>query len=144
MTHVCTTEDIMRHDDVMMEARYRLMCFTWLDHLARLVSCSRVRGHAPPRAYVIAAFAFSRIIGNIPAEANGEVRFACRALRRGGAVGATGVGLGRQLARLHLILPRVCSKSNSKSVFSTKISTTMTHDTLVVEAYERLSSVSFR
>ena len=36
----------MRHDDVMMEAGYRIICFTWMDHLARLVSSSGVRGHA--------------------------------------------------------------------------------------------------
>jgi hypothetical protein len=69
-----------------------------MDHLARLVLSSGVRGHA---RYVNATFAFSRILGNIAAEAYGEVRFARRALRRGGADGATGVGSGRQLARLH-------------------------------------------
>jgi len=90
----------VRRDDVMIETRYRFMCFTCKGHLVRLVSSSGVRVHALMCAYVNAAFAFSRILGNIAAEAYGEVRYARRALRRGGADGATGVGSRRQLARL--------------------------------------------
>ena len=67
---VCTTEDV-RHDDVMMEARYRLICFTWMDHLARLVSSSGVRGQA---RYVYAAFTISRLLGNIAAGGSRIVR----------------------------------------------------------------------
>jgi hypothetical protein len=53
------------------------MCFTCIGHLARLLSSSVVRGHTMPCAYVNAAFAFSRTLRNIAAEAYGEVRASC-------------------------------------------------------------------